>query len=168
MSGGTGGGGVSPVPREAREWQGRRAGIVTRLAASALDGVVVGMVLLAGYFSLAALMFLVDPRGFQMPHAGLFLSLTSAFVVTFCYLALAWTLGGRSYGALVLGLRVQRRDGRPLGFVGAVLRSATCVLLPIGLLWVAVGARRCSLQDLLLDTRVVYDWQPRGPRRGGR
>ncbi|NYD40552.1 RDD family protein [Nocardioides panaciterrulae] len=165
MSGGTGGDGVSPVPREARPWQGRRAGVVTRLAAAALDAAVVGLVLLAGYFGLAAVMFMVDPRGFELPHAGLFLSLTSAFVVAFCYLALAWSVSGRSYGGLVLGLRVQRHDGRPLGLVLAVLRSAACVVLPVGLLWVAISRHRCSLQDLLLGTRVVYDWQPRGVHR---
>lgn len=164
-TGGGTGGGLSPVPREARPWQGRRAGVVTRLAAAAIDGAVVGLVLLAAYFALAALLFMLNPRGFQLPHAGLFLSLTSAFVLTFLYLALAWTVSGRTYGGLVLGLRVQRRDGRPLGLAGSVARAAACVVLPVGILWVAVSRRRCSVQDVLLGTRVVYDWQPRGGRR---
>lgn len=42
-------GGVSPVPREARPYQGQRAGLVTHGAAAAIDGVVVVLVLVAGY-----------------------------------------------------------------------------------------------------------------------
>lgn len=155
-------GGISPVPREARPWQGRPAGIVTRLAAAVLDTLVVGLVLLGGYLALAGLLLMLDPRGYQLPRAGLLLSLTSAFLVTFVYLAATWAVSGRTYGDLVMGLRVQRRDGRPLGLATALARSAACVVLPVGLLWVAVSRRNCSLQDLLLLTRVVYDWQPRG------
>lgn len=158
------GGGISPVPREARAWQGRPAGIVTRLAAAVIDALVVGLVLLAGYLVLAGLLLMLDPRGYQLPRAGLLLSLTSAFLTAFVYLAAAWAISGRTYGDLVLGLRVQRRDGRPLGLVVAVARSAACVVLPIGLLWVVVSRRNRSWQDLLLGTRVVYDWQPRGAR----
>jgi len=164
---GADGGGLSPVPREARPWQGRPAGIVTRLAATVLDMLVVGVVLLAGYLALAGILLMLDPRGYQLPNAGLLLSLTAALMVTFVYLAAAWAVSGRSYGDLVLGLRVQRRDGRPLGLVGAVARSAACVVFPIGLLWVVVSRRNRSLQDLLLGTRVVYDWQPRGGGQTG-
>ena len=45
--------GVSPLPREARPYQGRRAGLVTRMAAAALDGVVVSLLLLIGYAAVA-------------------------------------------------------------------------------------------------------------------
>ena len=158
-------GGLSPVPREARPWQGRPAGVVTRLAAAILDGLVVGLVLLVGYLALAAVLLMINPRGYEAPKAGLLLSITAALLVSFFYLAGGWAIGGRTYGALVMGLRVRRRNGRPLGLVGAVLRSAACVALPVGLLWVAVSRRNCSLQDLLLGTCVVYDWQPRGAAR---
>jgi uncharacterized RDD family membrane protein YckC len=162
MSGDTAGGGVSPLPREARPYQGRRAGLVTRSIAATLDAAVVGVVLLAGYFGLAALLFLVDPRGFSMPQAGLVFSLASAFAVTVVYLTVSWTLSGRTYGYLVMGLRVLGHGDRPLGFVGSALRAVTVTVLPVGLLWVAVSRDNRSLQDLFLGTSVVYDWQPRG------
>ena len=155
-------GGISPLPREARPWQGRPAGIVTRLAATVVDALVVALVLLTGYLALAALLLMIDPRGYQLPRAGLLLSVTSAFLVAFGYLAAAWAVGGRTYGDLVMGLRVQRRDGRPLRLTRAVLRAAACVVLPVGLLWVAVSRSNSSVQDLAFGTRVVYDWQPRG------
>ncbi|MFC4787203.1 RDD family protein [Nocardioides sp. MAHUQ-72] len=161
MSAGTAGGGVSPVPREARPYQGHRAGLVTRMVAAVIDAAVVALTLLAGYFGLAALLFLVDPRGFQMPHAGLFFSLASAFVVTVSYLTVSWTLSGRTYGYLVMGLRVVGRGGRALGFVGCTIRALAVALLPVGVLWVAVSRDNRSVQDLFLGTAVVYDWQPR-------
>lgn len=153
---------ASPVPREARAWQGQRAGLVTRLAAAALDAAIVWLVLLAGYFGLAALLFLVDPRSFSLPHAGLFFSMTAGFVVSLVYLTVAWAFSGRTYGDLVMGLRVLGRDGRPLGLVGSATRALALLVLPAGLLWVAVSRDNRSLQDLALGTSVVYDWQPRG------
>ena len=153
---------MSPVPREARPYQGRRAGLVTRLVAACIDAAVVGLVLLAGYFGLAALLFLVDPRGFSMPHAGLVFSLTAAFFVTIGYLTASWTLSGRTYGYLVMGLRVLGRGGRPLGLVWSAARAVFVALLPIGVMWVLVSRDNKSVQDVFLGTAVVYDWQPRG------
>ena len=42
-------GGVSPIPREARPYQGQRAGLVTRSLAAAIDALVVGVLVLFGY-----------------------------------------------------------------------------------------------------------------------
>jgi len=156
---------VSPIPREARPYQGQTAGIVTRLVAATLDGIVVGIVLACGYAGWCGLLFLLDPRGFTFPRPGIFFSLTAGFVVAFVYLTVFWTLTGRSYGDLVMGLRVMRRSGRPLRLPGAALRSAFCVAVPIGILWIPVGRDNRSLQDALLGTKVVYDWQPRATRR---
>jgi uncharacterized RDD family membrane protein YckC len=156
------GGGVSPLPREARPYQGQRAGVVTRLAAGVIDVLVVGAVLLAGYFGFAGLVFLVDPRSFQLPASGVILSIAMACAVAHVYLTVAWWLGGRTYGYLVMGLRLHGRRGHRVRFVGAVVRAALCVLFPIGVLWVAVSRTNSSVQDVLLGTSVVYDWQPRG------
>jgi uncharacterized RDD family membrane protein YckC len=152
---------VSPVPLAARPYQGQPAGVVTRLAAVVLDALVVGVVLLIGYFGLAGLIFLVDPRGFSFPKMGIFFSLASAFAVAFVYLTAFWALSGRTYGDLVMGLRVVTGKGRPLGLAGSAARAVLVLLLPIGVLWVPVGSGNRSLQDLALGTRVIYDWQPR-------
>jgi len=154
-------GGVSPVPREARPYQGRPAGVVTRLAAAAVDAGVVAALLFLAYCGLAVLVFLLDPRGFTFPDSSLLRSLTTALVVLVVYLTLAWWLGGRTYGDLVLGLRVVDHAGGRLPLAGALLRALVCGLVPIGLLWCAVSREKRSLQDALLRTRVVYDWEPR-------
>lgn len=155
-------GGVSPLPREARPYQGQRAGLVTRLVAATLDGVVVGLVLVAGYAGISGLLFLIDPRAFSFPEVSLVFSMASAFVVLVIYLTVAWWLSGRSYGCLVMGLRVVGRRGQRLRLPGALLRASLCAVFPAGLLWVAVSRENRSVADLLLRTSVVYDWQPTG------
>ncbi len=157
---------ISPVPREARPFQGQRAGLVTRVVAGVLDGLVIGAVLLCGYLGLVGLIFLVHPRSFTWPQLGLVFSLAAAFAVAFVYFTVFWTLSGRTYGYLVMGLRVLGIGGRRLRFLGAVLRAAFVVLVPIGIVWVPFSRTNKSLQDLVLGSRVVYDWEPRMARAG--
>ena len=157
--------GVSPLPREARPYQGQRAGLVTRGVAAAIDGIVVGLVLLVGYAAWAVLLFLVDPRTFSFPDVGLIFSMAAAFLVLVVYLTLAWWLSGRSYGCLVMGLRVVNHRGDRLGLAGALVRALFCAVVPIGLVWVAVSRGNRSLQDVVLRTSVIYDWQPQGAPR---
>jgi uncharacterized RDD family membrane protein YckC len=154
-------GGISPIPREARPYQGQPAGVVTRVAAAAIDAGVVGAVLLLSYCGLAVAVFLLDPRHFTFPDSSLLRSLTTAFLVLVVYLTAAWWLSGRSYGDLVLGLRVLNHNGDRLRLPAALLRAVFCGLVPIGLLWCAVSREKRSLQDVFLRTRVVYDWEPR-------
>ena len=124
---------ISPVPREARPFQGQRAGIVTRLIAATLDALVIGAVLLGGYLGLVGLIFLLNPRSFTWPQLGVVFSLAAAFVVAFVYFTVFWTVSGRTYGYLVMGLRVLGIGGRRLRFFGAALRAAFVVLVPIGI-----------------------------------
>jgi uncharacterized RDD family membrane protein YckC len=154
-------GGVSPVPREARPFQGRPAGLVSRFVASGIDALVGVGLLLGGYAARAGAVFLVDPSGFTPPEPSRWLSLTATLVVLQLYLAASWWLAGRSYGGHVMGLRVVRRGGGRLGPVLALVRAVLCLLLPLGLLWCAVDRRSRSLQDVVLGTSVVYDWRPR-------
>lgn len=151
--------GISPVPPQARQYQGQRAGLVTRLVVAVIDGFVVGGVLLLGYAGFAGLLFLVDPRNFSFPQMGLFLSLTSAFVALVVYLSLAWWIAGRSYGAHIMGLRVVDNCGANLHVLGALVRALFCAVFPIGLLWLAVNRENRSVQDLVMRTSVIYDWQ---------
>ncbi len=160
------GGAVSPVPREVRVYQGKRAGIVSRLVADLLDAVVVTVTVAAGYGAVAALRFMWDPRTFSFPSASWLLLLTAGLVVTVIYLTVAWTITGRSYGKAVMGLRVLGPFGRRLRLLGAFLRALACTLVPIGLLWCAVSPANRSLQDAVLRTSVVYDWTPRAASGG--
>lgn len=152
---------VSPLPPEARPYQGHRAGVVTRVVAAVIDSLVIGLVLMLGYAGYAGLVFLVDPRTFSFPKPGVFFSLTAALSVLVVYLTLSWWVGGRTYGCTLMGLRVVNYTGANMRLLGALLRALFCAFFPIGLLWVAVNRENRSVQDLVLRTSVIYDWQPR-------
>ena len=155
---------LSAIPKEARAFQGNRAGIVTRTAAAVIDGTVIVMILIGTYLGYAALLFLLDPRDFSFPDPSFLRSiLLGGFLMGF-YTTIAWALSGRTYGNLLLGLRVVGSRGGDVGWVRAAVRSAFYVFFPIGLMWVAINRGQRSVQDLVLGTAVVYDWSPRVQR----
>lgn len=155
---------LTPIPREARRYQGHRAGLVSRFVASFIDGIVVTVVVLGGYLGLNGFLFLVDPRGFEFTDASVLLSFAVMFVVLVLYLAACWATTGRTYGCHVMGLRVVSRRGRRLGPLVALGRAAFCAVFPIGLVWCAVSLNSRSVQDVVLRTSVIYDWRPRAAR----
>lgn len=152
---------ASSVPREARPYQGRRAGLVSRSVAGILDGLVVVFLVVVGALGVNGARFLMHPRGFDaaptspIPVLGVFL-IALAF-----YLAGSWAVVGRTYGCHMMGLRVVDRRSQMPRPLRAIARAALCVLFPAGLLWCVVGSSRRSVQDVLLGTRVIYDWVPR-------
>jgi uncharacterized RDD family membrane protein YckC len=153
-------GGVSPVPREARRYQGERAGLVTRTLAGAIDGVVVLALVLAMYLGLNALRFVLDPSGFRFSGASLLLTVTFALGTNVLYLAVLWAATGRTYGCHVMGLRVVGRQGRRVRPSVALVRAVMCTFFPIGLLWCVFSRNRSSVQDVVVRTSVIYDWMP--------
>ena len=155
---------LSAIPREARAFQGQRAGIVTRFVAAAVDAGLVALVLVGAYLGWAGLLFLIDPRSFTFPDFRLFASLLVGAVVLGLYLTAAWAVSGRSYGNLLMGLRVVGVFGGDVGWLRAALRATFYVLFPIGLFWVVLDPRQRSIQDRVLATAVVYDWKPRRRR----
>lgn len=81
--------------------------------------------------------------------------------VQFAYFFVMELAVGQSVGKRIIGIRVQREDGRRVGFVGALVRNlvrivdATCPMAVIGFFMVAFSARRQRLGDLLGRTVVV-------------
>jgi uncharacterized RDD family membrane protein YckC len=157
---------LSAVPEEARAHQGRRAGVVSRVLAAAIDLALLFVMLGCLYLGWAGLQLVIDPVRFRFPTPSRAVILIAAAVVLVGYLTESWTTIGRTYGDRVLGLRVVDRRGRRLRHGRAVLRALFCTVLPIGLLWVAVSGNRHSIQDLVLRTAVIYDWSPhKQPKR---
>lgn len=150
---------ISPIPRQARPFQGRPAGIISRLVAAVLDSAVVGAILLLLYAGFAALRFIVNPLEFTLPPTSILLSLTAALIILVLYLAAAWSVTGRTYGCHVMGLRVVSADRTRLRPIRALARAVFCALVPLGLLWCAVSRENLSVQDIVLRTSVIYDWQ---------
>lgn len=154
---------AAPIPAEARGYQGHRAGPVTRVAASALDAVVVGVLITAGYLTWVGVIWMLDPRGFHLPNTSTIFNLTVVLGVLTGYLALGWATTGRTYGAHVMGLRVVDHRGRRLPVLTALARAGFCTVFPIGLLWCAVNRNNRSVQDVVLRTSVVHDWSRHAP-----
>ena len=155
---------VDPVPRMARPFQGKRAGVVTRTAAGAIDYAVVAGALLGTYLGIGILRFLLDPRTLAWPTWTFLQILVIGGVYFVLYLTLAWSITGRSVGARVMGVRVVNWHGRRLFFLGALMRAVFCVVFPIGLFWCVVSRRNRSVQDVVLRTSVIHDWASRPGR----
>jgi uncharacterized RDD family membrane protein YckC len=162
---------VDPIPREARPFQGHRAGLVTRTAALAIDLGIVVVALGVCYLGVFALLFLLDPRNFTAPSPSPWLVYAAGCLLLIVYLTVSWMGSGRTYGNHVMGLRVVNRKGQRLHLLVSLVRAVLYVIFPIGLLWVLVSGHNRSLQDLVLRTSVIYDWdvrplpQPPAPTR---
>ena len=94
---------VSPIPREARPYQGLRAGVITRVAAAAVDCVVVALVLGGAYAAVAGFLFLINPRSFSFPDTNVLLDMTAAIVVSILYLGGGWALDAARTAATCSG-----------------------------------------------------------------
>jgi uncharacterized RDD family membrane protein YckC len=150
---------LSAIPRQARAYQGRRAGIVSRFLAASIDFGVAATTLILGYGAWAATLFILPPREFHFPQPsgwGIFVGFHIVLVV---YLMGAWWLTGRSYGQHLMGLRVVNRRSARLNVVVAFLRALLCSVFPVGLFWVAFSRSNRSVQDLIVRTSVIYDWR---------
>jgi uncharacterized RDD family membrane protein YckC len=66
---------------------------------------------------------------------------------------------------------VVNRKGHRLHPLPSFVRAVLYVIFPIGLFWVLISGHNRSLQDLVVRTSVIYDWdvrplpQPPGPAR---
>ncbi|MFD6059171.1 RDD family protein [Rhodococcus wratislaviensis] len=138
----------------------RAAGIVTRGLATGIDLAVVLAVMGGIYVGVLFVRLLFSPQEFSFPDANAVLSVTMFIVLSVLYLTVCWAVSGRTVGAVTMGLRVVSRNGELIGWLRALLRAVLCVMFGFGLLWAAVDSRRRSLQDILLRTAVVYDWEP--------
>lgn len=156
------------VPPAAREFQGQRAGIVSRVLANTVDFVAVVAVMLAGYVAWAALRFLVDPATFTFPEVKWARALALGGFLLVTYFWIAWATSGRTLGNSLMGLRVVSFRGRLMRPSGALVRALFCVVFPIGLFWALISRQNRSVQDTVLRTSVIYDWGAGGRARLGR
>lgn len=152
--------GVSPVPYEARPYQGRPAGLVTRSIAALIDVILVLAAAVATHLAVTGIRYLITPLNFEFPRVPVLLGVGSTTGLLALYWTFTWTLTGRSYGARVMGLRVVGRRGLRLRGPVAFARAVLSAIFPVGLLWCAVNGEKRSVQDVILQSSVIYDWKP--------
>lgn len=150
------------VPKDAREFQGERAGVVSRVLANIVDFLVVMGIVVGLWVGWNALLFLADSRRTEWPQPGVLLLVLVGGWVQFLYFMASWATTGRTAGNHILGLRVVSFRGLRMRWAGAAIRAAFCVLFPVGLLWTAVSRQNRSVQDTVLRTSVIYDWVTQG------
>jgi uncharacterized RDD family membrane protein YckC len=146
------------VPQEAREFQGQRAGIVSRVLANTVDFAVLVCVLIGAYLGWSAIRFLIDPATFTFPQTKPARVLIFGGFLLGLYFWISWATTGRAVGNKLMGLRVVGFRGRLMRWSGALLRAIFCVVLPIGLFWAVVSRQNRSIQDAVLRSSVIYDW----------
>lgn len=138
--------------------------MVSRFLSAGIDLAVVFTALVGVYLGYSGIRFLLKPRRFTWPELTALNLGTLGWVLLIAYLTIGWANTGRTFGKTILGLRVERLDGGSLRLPLAFVRAFLCALLPIGLIWSAVSSRSASIQDLIVRTAVVYDWEPRLPQ----
>jgi uncharacterized RDD family membrane protein YckC len=151
---------ASLMPQPAQDWQGRRAGLVSRFLAAALDGLVVVALLTAGYLTAVGARFLLSPGSFSFPSPGPWFAVMSFLGLLVVYGTVLWATTGRTYGNHVMGLRVVGAGGQRVRWSVAFLRALAYAVFPLGIAWIALSRENRSVQDVVLRTAVVYDWLP--------
>jgi len=149
--------GDSSVPKQARPFQGHRAGLVTRTLAALIDLGLVALTIIALNAIVAIIRFLVvRTSGLDIPHLQWSIMLGAGLLWTSW--TWGWALTGRTFGGHIMGLRVVSRSGDALGWATAAVRALFCLAFPIGLLWVLVSRSNRSFQDTFMRTSVIHDW----------
>jgi uncharacterized RDD family membrane protein YckC len=154
----TGAARFNTIPAEARAFYGDTAGVVTRTFANVIDVLVAAGIVVAGYFAVSGVLFLRRGASFTFPTVSYAAAYWAGFAVLIAYFTWSWATTGRTVGDRLLGLRVHRKDGRTVGWGRALVRAVLCAAFPMLLVWVAIDGERRSVQDIIVGTRVIYDW----------
>jgi uncharacterized RDD family membrane protein YckC len=147
--------------------QGNYAGGVTRLVAFAADVGASWGIFTVGVAGLGFAIDLVTGKQFNLANRQI-LALIAIIIWQFVYFAYQWSLGGKTIGMAVLGIRVVATDGDPITPRQAVIRTVALPLsflvLGLGFIGILLNKDRHALHDRLAKTAVVYSWDARAAR----
>jgi len=92
--------------------------------------------------------------------AGLLRWIFFVYLLAVCgsYFVFCWTRTGQTLAQKTWGVKVVRRDGKPLGMMKAILRYLLAfvgTISTLGLLWAVVDPERQFLHDRLTGTRII-------------
>lgn len=154
--------------------QGQYAGFISRATALIIDLLIVLLISTVVTLGTVAFLNFLGIDGFleeQLPERQTLATLVRFLTALggFGFIALVYSTimttitGGLSIGRALMGVRVVRLDGLPIGYlrsIGRYLAFIYLALLPLGLglLWVLVDDRRQGWHDKVARTCVIYDW----------
>ena len=142
-----------------QQLQGLRAGFVSRAVASAADVVLVLLVYVVGVIMASVAWDLFFSKSISVADPPHWLNELLVWILLVVYLTAGWSTG-RTLGKQMMGLRVVRLDGSPLGFFRALIRALLCASFFPALLLALVNRQNRGLEDLALRTVVTYGWLP--------
>ena len=148
--------------------QGNYAGGVSRLAAFAADiGIAwASLLIMLGMISVALSLLL--SRSVSLHNDWKIVADVAIVFWFFTYFAYQWTLGGKTLGMAIFGLRVVTSEGAPITGRAAVVRTITLPLsiIPagLGLFGIVLRVDHRGWHDRFAKTCVVYDWDARAAR----
>jgi uncharacterized RDD family membrane protein YckC len=164
--------GPEPTRSQARlaralAFQGVPAGMVSRLFAFLLDVLTVDILFSVGGALFAFFFEVLAGRTWQVKDhqivSGVFLA-----VLVFLYFTVPIAVAGRTFGQMILGLKVRGMDKPEVGGWHAALRTITfplsILLLGVGVLMGLFRSDRRMLQDVIASTEEIYDWDARAAR----
>jgi uncharacterized RDD family membrane protein YckC len=144
----------------ARAMQGRRAGIVTRLLAGAVDLGVTFLLYTAVLWAYAIVAYLVTSKPLALPTPDNWVRILVVGGVAFAYLVTSWASTGRTVGAQVFGICVVTEQGQLVSTRRAMARAVlTMTIGGPSVVWVLVSRKNAAIYDLICRTAVVYDWR---------
>lgn len=134
------------------------AGVLRRLAAMFYDSLLVGALMM-----LLTALFLPLTRGeaivwSRFPAVALAYNAARVLLV-FAFFGLFWTRRGQTLGMAAWRMRVEREDGRLLGWGDALKRCAgaavSLLALGLGYFWIWIDRDKLAWHDRWSGTRVV-------------
>lgn len=157
---------ATPQPRRGGpSISGHYAGPIARLAAFSIDWFTI--VFLFGVASVITgwmVNLLFSDNGSEIKLDSLW-SAILLVVWAYAYFTVQLALTGRTFGKAVVGLRVVRRDGKPLrpgqAAVRVLVLPISILLLGLGLIGGVIGRERRTLHDVTAKSTEVTDWGDR-------
>lgn len=147
------------IPNRARIFQGSTVGFTSRFISVLIDMALIAVMLLGAYGIWLALRYVLTVF-YDIPQlSGVPLLLVGYFLM-WAYWTWSWATGGKSLGNVLMGIRVQTNSGQDLHLGRSAARALLSVVFPIGLAWAIVSRSNHSIQDVILRTKVVFDWTP--------
>ena len=156
-----------PEPQPASRL-GQYAGPVTRAAAYLID---VALAVLVFEVTVVVVLYLLDVvshADVQTHDLPTWFTATSLGIWLWVYFGGSWAASGKTAGMALLGVRVVNGDGSPIDRWRGVLRApalgVSLLTFGVGLIGIVIGRRHRGLQDVLVGSVVVYDWDARSAR----
>ena len=158
---------TQPHPDAWRGLQGNYAGSVSRFVAYAIDIAASYGLFTLGLTGFSFAVHIITGRQVAWNKENIIVVVL--FVIwEFVYFAYSWSVGGKTIGMAVLGVRVVRADGRDVEPRQAVIRTLalplSILLLGLGFIGILLQREHRALHDLIAGTAVVYAWDARAAR----